>query len=87
MRKWTVELTGKAYKQLKKLPTLIQDLADEVISDLEEQGPAPKHWDMKKIGKEGYRIRLNYRYRVRYTVEADHLLIEIFYVGHRKDAY
>ena len=66
---------------------MIQDLADEAISDLEQQGPLPRYWNTKKIGQEGYRVRLNYRYRMRYTVESDHLLIEIFYVGHRKDAY
>lgn len=87
MKKWTVNLTPKAYKQLKKLPAIIQDLADDAMSDLENHGPTPKHWDIKKIQEEGYRIRLNYRYRMRYTVESDCLLIDIFYIGHRKDAY
>jgi len=36
------------------------------IRDLEEQGPLPKGWDVKKLAKQqGYRIRLNYRYRLR----------------------
>lgn len=87
MKKWDVNLTRKAYKQFKSLPMVIQDLADEAITDLENSGPNPRHWDVKKIGNEGYRIRLNYRYRMRYTIQSDSVLIEIFYIGHRKNAY
>ena len=35
---WTVTLTGKAYKQLKKLPLDIQDLADATVHAL-DRGP------------------------------------------------
>lgn len=87
MMKWSVNLTTKAYKQLQELPETIQDLADEAISDLESLGPIPKHWDVKKIANAEYRIRLNYRYRMRYIAKSDYLLIEVFYIGHRKDAY
>ena len=62
-------------------------MTDEAISDIETEGPIPKFWNVKKIGNEGYRIRLNYRYRMRYTIEAEILNIEVFYIGHRKDAY
>src|SRR3990172_212502 len=48
---WTVILTGRAYKQLKKLPTTIQDLADAAIHDLEAAGPKPMGWDVRKRRK------------------------------------
>jgi len=86
--KWTVNLTRKAYKKLIKLPQSIQDLADLAISDLEEQGINPKGWDTLKTAEGEYRLRLNYRYRMRYRVLEDQSLeIEIFYAGHRRDAY
>lgn len=84
---WTVNLTNKAYKQLKKLPIVVQDLAVEAITDLGQNGAIPKHWDVKKLDVAEYRIRLNYRYRMRYKVTDNELIIEIFYIGHRKNAY
>ena len=76
MSTWTVTLTGRAYKQLKKLPSAIQDLADAVVHDLEAVGPKPAGWDVRKTGDDEYRV----------TSEQS-LEIEIFYAGHRKDAY
>jgi mRNA interferase RelE/StbE len=84
---WTVKLTRDAYKRLKKLPIPIQDLVDEAITALEHDGPIPDHWDVKKTGHAEYRIRLNYRYRMRYTLTNNDLYIEVFYLGHRKNAY
>jgi len=87
MNKWDVKILKKAYGQLKKLPRSIQDIADEAVTDLEKEGPQPRYWDVKKTGENEYRLRLNYRYRMRYVVKEDELFIEVFYVGHRKDAY
>ncbi|HLQ26414.1 MAG TPA: type II toxin-antitoxin system RelE/ParE family toxin [Acidiferrobacterales bacterium] len=88
MSTWTVTLTGRAYKQLKKLPSAIQDLADAAIQDLEAKGPKPMGWDVRKTGNNEYRVRLTYRYRMRYRVINEQMLeIEVFYLGHRKDAY
>ncbi len=85
---WTVYLTRKAYKQLRKLPQRIQDLADLAVTDLEEQGIKPEGWDIRKTGEDEYRLRLTYRYRMRYGVtDTQELEIEVFYIGHRKEAY
>ncbi len=83
-----VYLTRKAHKQLQKLPQSIQDLADLAITDLEEQGIKPEGWDVKKTDDDEYRLRLTYRYRIRYRItDRQELDIEVFYVGHRRDAY
>jgi len=85
---WTVSLTRKAHKQLIKLPQTIQDLADLALTDLEEQGINPRGWYTLKTGEDEYRLRLNYRYRMRYRITADQILeVEVFYVGHRREAY
>lgn len=87
MNTWNVKIIKKAYKQLKKLPSAIQDIVDDAVADLELEGPQPRHWNTKKIGENEYRLRLNYHYRMRYAVKETELFIEIFYIGHRKDAY
>ena len=85
---WTVYFTRKAHKQLPELPRMIQDLADLAVSDLEEQGINLRGWDTLKTSAGEYRLRLNYRYRMRYRVTGQNALaIEVFYVGHRREAY
>jgi mRNA-degrading endonuclease RelE of RelBE toxin-antitoxin system len=88
MSNWTIYLTRKAYKQLHKLPQRIQDLADLAVADLEEQGINPTGWDTLKTDEDEYRLRLTYRYRMRYRItDTKELEIEVFYIGHRKEAY
>ncbi len=86
-KNWDVKILKKAYMQLKKLPRSVQDIVDEAVADLEKEGPHPRYWDVRKTDENEYRIRLNYRYRMRYVVKEKELFIEIFYLGHRKDAY
>ncbi len=69
------------------MPEAIQNIAFELMEDLEIEGAIPKHWDVKKTDDYEYRVRLNYRYRMRYKVEQEELIIEIFYIGHRKEVY
>ncbi len=78
MQKYTVNLSPKAFKQLKELPANIQMLVGKAITAFENMGPVPRHWDVKKIEYNSYRIRLNYRYRMKYIVDSDFLLIDIF---------
>lgn len=87
MKTWVVKLKTSAYKQFTKLPISVKALLDCAIDDMHNQEPIPQHWDVKKIEKNEYRLRLNYRYRMRYRVMFDYLIIEVFYIGHRKDAY
>jgi len=74
-------------KGIGKLPDLIRKLVAEALDDLAAQGPWPHGWNVKQIGSQGYRLRLTYRYRMRYAAEQRVLLIQVIYVGHRKDAY
>ncbi len=84
---WNIVVTRKADKQLQKLPEGIQDIVLEALEALATEGAIPKHWDVKKTNDNEYRLRINYRYRMRYKVERRRVLIEIFYIGHRKEAY
>ena len=88
MSTWTVFLSRKAFKQFQRLPQSIKDLVDLAVTDLEEQGVRPENWDVKKTSVKEYRLRLTYRYRMRYHItDMQELEIEVFYLGHRRDAY
>ncbi len=88
MKKWNIHLTRNARKQLVNLPKKIQGLADDAMEDLTRQGVNLKGWDVRKTGDDEYRLRLNYRYRMRYRFIREKIVaIEVFYVGHRKDTY
>lgn len=87
MKTWTVKLTNKAYKQLKKLPITIQDVIDAALEALEQEGPSPRYWDIKQLSAGDYRIRINYRYRMKYLVINQEVYIEVFYIGTREGAY
>lgn len=88
MKTWTVYLSRTAFKQLQKLPLTIQDLADLAITDLESSGAKPAGWDVRKTAENEYQLRLTYRYRMRYKISGKHNPeIEIFYLGHRREAY
>ena len=85
---WTVYLTRSVRKQLKKLPKPVRNQVRLAVNDLEEQGTNPQGWDTLKTDDGEYRLRLNYRYRMRYRVAGRRVLnIEVFYVGHRQEAY
>ena len=88
MNTWNVFVTKRARKQLTKLPVMIAALADIAIKDLISHGPMPTGWDIKRMDRDEYRMRLTYRYRMRYRVMREsELEIEVFYIGHRRDAY
>ncbi len=84
----SVFITSRARKQLAKLPAMIAALADMAIKDLKSHGPMPTDWDIKRTDLDEYRMRQTYRYRMRYRVVREgELEIEVFYIGHRRDAY
>ena len=88
MKQWTVYLTSKARKQLARLPEEVQGLTEDALKDLEEQGIGLRKWNVLKTNNHEYRLRLNYRYRMRYRIIEEEIIeIEVFYVGHREGAY
>lgn len=87
MNKYTVQLTSKAQKQLKKLPQSISARLIEAIKDLQTNTFPPakfKHLTHHKTAE--YRLRVG-DYRVLYDVYDSDQTILILVVGHRKDIY
>ncbi|MEH2172925.1 type II toxin-antitoxin system RelE family toxin [Nostoc sp.] len=82
---YKVEILRGALKQLKKIPSELQERIQIKIDDLATE---PRPNGVKKLkGKENaYRIRVS-DYRVIYDIFDDLLVVNVVEVGHRKNIY
>jgi mRNA interferase RelE/StbE len=82
---YKVEILRGALKQLKKIPSELQERIQIKIDDLATE---PRPNGVKKLkGKENaYRIRVG-DYRVIYDIFDDILVVNVVEVGHRKNIY
>lgn len=85
MANYRVELSHTAEKQLKRLPRA--DL-QRVVAALEMLAITPLPNGCRKLsGQDGiFRVRVG-TYRIIYELFADHLVVRVLKVGHRKDVY
>ncbi|NDJ22323.1 type II toxin-antitoxin system RelE/ParE family toxin [Nostoc sp. B(2019)] len=82
---YQVELAPAAVKQIKKLPS---DIQQRVVTKLEELAANPRPDGVVKLeGSDNfYRVRLN-NYRIVYQIQDDLLLVTVVKVKHRRDVY
>ncbi|MBC1237912.1 type II toxin-antitoxin system RelE/ParE family toxin [Nostoc sp. 2RC] len=82
---YKVEILRGALKQLKKIPSELQERIQIKIDDLATE---PRPNGVKKLkGKENaYRIRVG-DYRIIYDIFDDLLVVNVVEVGHRKNIY
>ncbi|AVH69580.1 MAG: type II toxin-antitoxin system RelE/ParE family toxin [Nostoc sp.] len=82
---YKVEILRGALKQLKKIPSELQERIQIKIDDLATE---PRPNGVKKLkGKENaYRIRVG-DYRLIYDIFDDLLVVNVVEVGHRKNIY
>ncbi len=89
MNGYTVRLTSRARRQLKKLPTSAQRQIAPAIDGLEEN-PLPegrvKLRGVKKGQPARWRIRVG-TFRVVYTIDEGAQVVEVLEVQDRKDVY
>ena len=81
---YSVRIKRPAEKEMDGLPTSVFDRVAESIRALETD-PRPRG-SRKLRGLEQYRLRVG-TYRILYTVDDSHHIVEIIAVGHRKDVY
>ncbi|MGC1309064.1 MAG: type II toxin-antitoxin system RelE/ParE family toxin [Phormidesmis sp.] len=74
-----------AARQLKKLPTVVQQNLRPLIDSLSTD-PRPSGCKKLKGRQNEYRIRYG-NYRVIYSIEDKALIVRVIRAGHRKDAY
>ncbi len=85
---WSVNLKKKVVKGFKRLPVNVQEDLLALIADLEDTGPVRGDWpNYSKLTDGSHHCHLNYSYVVVWA-EGDKKLkiIEVTYVGSRKDA-
>ena len=82
-----ITYTPNAIKELKKLPSNIQDRIREAIEELEEN---PRHRGVEKLTTSSkiqeYRIRVG-DYRIKFLIYDDIVTIFVIKIGHRKNIY
>lgn len=85
MKKYSIEIKSTAEKQLKKIAKPDQKKIAKAILAL-GLDPFPKGFKKLSGQDDICRIRIG-NYRVLYTVEDRKLIILVFKIAHRKDAY
>jgi len=81
-KRYSIEITATAKKQLTKLPLRI---TDKLIKAIQELAKNPRPTGYKKLkGRPGYRIRKG-DYRIIYEIYDAQLIINIVTVGNRKE--
>ncbi len=82
---YKVQITKSALKELSKLPSKEALKITRRINDLKDD-PRPNDCVKSTGSTNEYRIRIG-NYRVLYTIEDNVLLVQVFKVRNRKDAY
>ncbi len=81
---YKVRLTGRARKELTRLPQAVQS---RVLAALRDLAVTPRPSGNKKLtGQESYRMRVR-NYRVLYDVDDESQLVEVWRIQHRRDVY
>jgi mRNA interferase RelE/StbE len=81
---YSVLIKKSAERELRKIPKADLQRITQRIKDLAAT-PRPSSSE-KLAGQDSYRIRQG-DYRIVYTVDDDHRLIEIIKIGHRREVY
>lgn len=82
---YEIQISKSASKQIKKLPSEIQERIQVKIDSLAVE-PRPDGIKKLKGRENGYRIRVG-DYRIVYDIFDDVLLITVVEVGHRSSVY
>lgn len=84
---YQVEFTQRAAKELQKIRRGDPKLGEQLIAAIRALGEDP-YPDGHVVlgGREGFRIRVR-QHRVLYSVVDDRLVVEVFRIGPRGDAY
>lgn len=82
--RYPLRVRRSAEKELDRLPESIHERLSRRILGLEDN---PRPQGAKKLSnREEYRLRVG-QYRVLYTIDDEHKIVEIVAVGHRREVY
>ena len=84
MKKWKIRFTPEAARLLSKLHPESKKLIKSALQEL-LQAPYSGHDLQEELS--GFKSFKSKRYRIIYRVNEEQYVIEVYYVGHRKDIY
>lgn len=86
MPKWRVEFRERVRKrEIPRLPKEVQQILTDAVKDLENEGPFPFGWNVKKLEKSKNRMWLKHKWRMIYTYEKHEFFIEVIYAGSKEN--
>ena len=85
---WTVKFSKRVIKEVKKLPVNMRRNLEALVDDIETRGPVRGDWpNYSKLSDGSHHCHLNYNYVAVWCVLGNEVkLVEVTYVGNRKDA-
>jgi hypothetical protein len=83
---YQVHISKKVLKMVEALPESIQKKFDLLLVDLRDKGPVINWPNFSKLGRDRYHCHLSYSWVACWKKGNGFLLIEVYYVGDRKDA-
>lgn len=88
---WIVEFTGKATKQLERLPVKIQEVVALLVAEIEVDGPVRHNWpNFSKLKGRFYHCHIKKgrpTYVACWSIENKKAkIIEVYYVGSHENA-
>ena len=86
-KEYSVVLTAKTKKMIKKMPVEIQDVFTLLVEDIKQNGAILKNWrNFSALGKNKYHCHLKYNWVACWIWEKGTFIVEIYYAGSRENA-
>ena len=84
---YTVKLSAKTKKMVRKLPSDIQDIFVLLVEDIKQNGAIRKNWrNFSALGKNKYHCHLKYSWVACWIWEKGSFIVEVYYAGSRENA-
>lgn len=84
-QRYRLLLHHEAEKELRSLPGQVKQKAKKILASLQDH-PVPQSASRLQGSRVAYRIRLQ-SYRLLYEVHASEIVVYVFGIAHRKEAY
>jgi mRNA-degrading endonuclease RelE of RelBE toxin-antitoxin system len=84
MKKYRLRFTPEAAHCISRLPPDNRRLVREALDELRQEPFAGDDLQDELAGFKSFKPR---RFRIIYTIDDDQRVIQVFYVGHRRDVY
>lgn len=86
-KKYTVTITNKAKKAVRKMPEDVQDRFTLLVEDIKANGALRTNWqNFSDLGGNTYHCHLKYHWVACWTWKKGTFVVEVYYAGSRENA-